>query len=145
MTAEIKKRRFAEGVQVTAPINLNVGGSGGGGGVTNLNENPNADIAVDNSGTNDVGDYIEVGGTGVTVERTTTEADIPLWGPFETGVKLTFATGTADYVRLRFRVPPGARNRKVTYFHYQLPDSYVTQTANIEIYNYSDAYSTGET
>jgi hypothetical protein len=182
MTAEIKKRRFAEGVEVTNPTDLALKfevlaadpsgtegdvyynsvtkapkvyngsvwgalGGGAGGGVTNLNSNPNAASGVDLSATNDVGDYIDVGSAdpkGVVASSVTTGH--PLDPVFASGVRLTFADDSAaeEYTRLRFRVPPGSRNTNLAYFHYQLASSYVTQTAMIELYSYSDAYSSDE-
>src|SRR5690606_13068519 len=114
-------------------------GAGGGSGGINLNTNPNASENVDNESTDGVGDYISTG-AGVTVAKTTTEADLPLWGPLETGIKLTFAAGTGHTVRLRFRVPPAMRNKKIAYWHFQNPDSYVAETAKMELYSYSDNY-----
>jgi hypothetical protein len=179
MTAEIKKRRFAEGIEVENPTDLALKfevlaadpsgtegdvyynsvtkapkvyngsvwgalGGGAGGGVTNLNSNPNAASGIDLSATNDVGDYIDVGGVGVVASSVT--SGHPLDPVFASGVQLTFNddSAAAEYTRLRFRVPPGSRNTKLAYFHYQLASSYVTQTAMIELYNYSDAYSSDE-
>src|SRR5690606_30736857 len=42
-------------------------GSGAGGGSINLNGNPNGESGVDLGATNDVGDYVDEGGTGTAV------------------------------------------------------------------------------
>jgi len=87
MTAEIKKRRFAEGVIVTNPTDLNVGSGGGGSGGVNLNINPNASLALDNSGTNDVGDWLD-SGAGTTLSRETTT--FPLGDTVTSAIKISF-------------------------------------------------------
>lgn len=115
----------------------------GGGGTTNLNPSPNAVAGVDTGATNDVGDYID-SGVGVVASQATTS--LPLGNVHNTGIKLTLATGTNDYTRLRFKVPPaGGRNSKISYFHYQLADSYTSGDLKLALYSYSDAYASGET
>lgn len=118
-------------------------GSGVGGGSLNLNLNPDAEVAVDNSGTNDVGDYID-SGAGTTASKTTTSSEIPLY-PFKlSAVKITLATGTNDYTRLRFQVPAGYRNRILGIRWSQIASGLSSQNIKVELYRYSDAYVTGE-
>jgi len=141
MTAEIKKRRFAEGVIVTNPTDLNVGSGGGGSGGVNLNINPNASLALDNSGTNDVGDWLD-SGAGTTLSRETTT--FPLGDTVTSAIKISFSAGTGDYSYIRFKVPESARNTRLGFFQYMLATGYTASTCKMEIYSYSDAYVTGE-
>jgi hypothetical protein len=115
-----------------------VGGAGSG--EINFCLNPNAVAAVDNSNTNDVGDWIAVGG-GAAVERATT--GLPR-APYQTsGINIAL-TVDEDYVRLRFRVPPADRGKKLKIeWAQEAPAPYTSGAYRVEIYNFSDAYSTG--
>jgi hypothetical protein len=120
--------------------------TGSGAGEINYIENNNGKSALDQSQTDDVGDWID-SSTGVDSSITSTAADIPRSPLQTTGIKLTFIndSGAEHYTRIRFRVPPADRNKKLKIEWAQLVDSYVASTAKVELYNYSDNYSTGET
>lgn len=114
-----------------------------GGGALNLNINPNANISIDNSGVNDVGDYIN-SGSGTTASKTITDSEIPLYPRITTGIKITLASGTNDYTRLRFQLPKGYKDRAIGINWVQLTSGLAFEDIKVELYRYSDAYVSGE-
>lgn len=143
MAGEIKTLEFSEGVSVSTPFDA---GSGSGTGEVNFVENNNGTSDLDQSQTDAVGDWID-SGTGTTSSITTTDAEIPRF-PFQTtAIKITNDGSGTAYTAIRFRVPPADRSKKLKIEWAQKPDGSIYETGDldIELYNYSDAYSTGET
>lgn len=82
---------------------------------------------------------------GVTVATSTTAAELPLSPIITTGIKITLVSGT-DYVRYRWTMGPGLKNRKLKIEWHQLVSSFATGDAKLEIYqnaasNYGGAYT----
>lgn len=131
-------------------------GSGGSAGASayNLITNPDGGSDLDKSGTDDIGDWIDVdgsgggGATGVVVSITTTASEIALEDLLNTGLKFTFAdgggTGLADYTRFRFQVPVGYQNQNLSLKWVQRADTFTAGQVKIEIYSYSDNYVSDE-
>jgi len=117
-------------------------GSGGGGGGFNLIENQDGGSALDKTATNDVQDWID-SSTGVVGVSTTTGSEIPLDPSKGTAIKFTLATGTGHYTRVRFTMPESLKNHKLGLSWVQLVSSYVTDTANVEIWTDTSADYTG--
>ena len=139
---EIKKLDFANGVAVTQP-DLSLSGSGSG--EINLITNPDGGTDLDQTATDDVGDWIAVG-TSVTGAVTETASEIPLSPIATTAIKILVGASGTDPFRVRFRVPDSLYNTKLKISWFQLVGStYATGDLKLELYNYSDNYSTGET
>jgi hypothetical protein len=142
----IRSLTFSDGVSVTAPTDLAVGGSGSG--EINLIENPNGSSALDNDSTNDVGDWVD-SGTGTTSAITSTAADIPLYPIKETAIKITNDGSSTGYTRYRFTLPPSLISRKLKISWEQVVSTstaYVSGDFKIEMYSnassdYSGAYT----
>lgn len=121
---------------------------GAGSGEVNFNLNPNAVSALDNSVANDIGDWISTSpSNGAFANRVTTTSIIPRY-PFQTtGIQIVNDSPlVSDHVRLRFQVPPADRGKKLKIEWAQfVGTSYESGDLEVELYSYSDAYSTGET
>lgn len=143
MAGEIKTLEFSEGVSVSSPFDA---GSGSGTGEVNFVANNNGAADLDQSQTDDVGDWID-SGTGTTSSITTSSGEIPRFPFQETAIKITNDGSGTAYTQIRFRVPPADRGKKLKIEFAQKPDGSIYQTGDfdLELYNYSDNYSTGET
>lgn len=143
MAGEIKTLEFSEGVSVSSPFDA---GSGSGTGEVNFVSNNNGAQDLDQSQTDDVGDWID-SGTGTTSSITTSSGEIPRFPFQETAIKFTNDGSGTAYTQIRFRVPPADRNKKLKVEWAQKPDGsiYASGDFQVELYNYSDNYSTGET
>lgn len=117
--------------------NLSALGGGSGAGEINAIDNPSASTAITG--------WV-ASGAGITVARTTTGSDLPLNPIIDSAIKITPVSGT-DYVRYRFTIPEGLKNRKLKVEWYQLPlAGYVDGDVKVEMYknsasNYSGTYT----
>jgi hypothetical protein len=144
--ARIRNLSFSDGVSVTAPSDLALGG--GGSGEVNLVENANGDSALDGGNTNDVGDWID-SGTGTTSSITSTAADIPLYPLKDNAIKILNDGSSTGYTRYRFTLPPALITRKLKISWEQFVSTstaYVAGDFKVEMYsnassNYSGAYT----
>lgn len=120
-------------------------GSGSGSGEVNFILNPNGATALDAGRDNDIGDWIESGGN--LASGTAGTSSNPRYPTTETAIALPVTSTTADdsYVRVRFEVPEADRNKKLKLeWAQQTGNSYATGNFTVELYNYSDAYSSDE-
>lgn len=121
-------------------------GSGGGSGTgINLINNPDGAEPLDQSQTNDVGDWID-SSTGTTSTASTTSSEIPLYPDNASAIKIAFSSGTGHYTRYRFTMPEGLKNHKLGISWYQLVSSYTADSAKVELYynaasDYTGAYT----
>lgn len=141
MAGEIKNLQFSEGVSVSSPLDI---GGGSGTGEVNFITNNNGGSDLDQSQTDAVGDWVD-SGTGTTSSIETSSGNIPRYPFQDTGIKITNDGSGTAYTAVRFRVPPADRNKKLKIEWAQLTSGVVTGDFTVELYNYSDNYSTGET
>jgi hypothetical protein len=123
-------------------------GSGSGSGETNVVLNPDGDTALDGGRTDDIGDWLD-SGTGIVSSRTSTAAEIPLYPLKTKAIKLTNAGSGTGSTRMRFELTPSLRTsgRRIKVQWEQVFDgspSYASGDYRVEVYNYSDAYVSGE-
>lgn len=108
---------------------------GGGGGELN--------VFTDTDG---IGATWVASGAGVTVANTTTTSEIALYPIKTTAIKVTNVSGT-DYVRGRFTMPAGLKNKKLKWeFFQEALSGYVDGDSKIEVYtntasNYGGTYA----
>jgi len=142
--SEIKTLQFAEGSSVTVPLPIGSAG-GSGSGEVNYVTNNNGLSDLDQTSTDDIGDWLD-SGTGITSSISTTSSEIPRY-PFQTtAIKLNNDGSSTGYTQIRFEVPPADRNKKLKIEWAQLVGAaYATGDFSLELYNYSDNYATGET
>lgn len=137
MTAEVKKRRFAEGTQVASPTDLSAGGGSGSGEknyITNSSESTNWGESTSGQ---------------VDVSSTTTISELPREFTTEQGIKIvgTGSTGTDEYVYYRFSLDDVDMARKLKITFAQKPVSgYASGDLTVEMYynsasNYGGAYT----
>lgn len=141
MAGEIKVLEFSEGVSVSNPLGGAAGGSGTG--EVNFITNNNGASDLNQSQTDGVGDWVD-SGTGTTSSIETASGNIPRYPFQDTGIKITNDGSGTAYTRCRFRVPPADRGKKLKIEWAQKQSNTATGDFTIELYNYSDNYSTGE-
>ena len=122
-------------------IALQLSGGGSGSGETNYVTNGSGAVALDRTGTNDEGDWIDSGASNFTASVTTTSAELPREFLTTTAIKFKPVTTTAaDYVRYRFQIGEADKNRKLKIQWAQLVGSTVVNDEfKVELWSGTDA------
>ena len=118
-------------------IALQLSGGGSGSGETNYVTNGSGAVALDRTGTNDEGDWIDSGASNFTASVTTTSAELPREFLTTTAIKFKPVTTTAaDYVRYRFQIGESDKNRKLKIQWVQrIGSTYANDDFKVELYN----------
>jgi len=122
-------------------IALQLSGGGSGSGETNYVTNGSGAVALDRTGTNDEGDWIDSNASNFTASVTTTSAELPREFLTTTAIKFKPVTTTAaDYVRYRFQIGEADKNRKLKIQWAQLVGSTVVNDEfKVELWSGTDA------